>query len=331
MTQARTRLFAATVIASAYAFAAPAQAQTQDCPNRGELDQLYCDRNGDLVADAPTDPKDWKDPDTLVFTYTPVEDPAVYANIFKPFQEELGKCTGKKVVYFQVQSNAAEIEAMRSGRLHVAGFSTGPTGFAVNLAGAVPFAVKGGESGFQGYQLWMLVKADSPYKTLADLKGKKIAHTSPSSNSGNLAPRALFPELGLVPEKDYQVLYSGKHDQSVMGVVSGDYDAAPVASDVYTRMVHRGQVDGNKIRVIYKSETFPTSSFAHAHSLKPELAQKLVQCFTAYRFPDEMKKAFEGADRFVPVTYKDAWAVVRKVADGSGTPFNAATYAKQKQ
>ena len=37
---------------------------------------------------------------------------------------------------------AAEIEAMRSGRLHVGGFSTGPTAFAVNIAGAVPFAIK---------------------------------------------------------------------------------------------------------------------------------------------------------------------------------------------
>jgi len=329
MAKAIPWLFAATLTASAFVFAAPAAAQ-QDCPNRGDLDQLYCDRNGDLVADAPADPKDWKDPDTLVFTYTPVEDPAVYANIFKPFQEHLAQCTGKKVVYFQVQSNAAEIEAMRSGRLHVAGFSTGPTGFAVNLAGAVPFAVKGDERGFQGYQLWMIVKADSAYKSLADLKGKKVAHTSPSSNSGNLAPRALFPELGLTPEKDYQVVYSGKHDQSVMGVLSGDYDAAPVASDVYTRMAHRGQVDESKFRVLYKSETFPTSSFAYSSTLKPELAKKMVQCFTDYRFPDEMKKAFEGADRFVPITYKDAWAVVRKVADGSGTPFNAATYAKQK-
>ena len=33
--------------------AANAQA---DCP-RGDLDKTYCDRNGDLVADAPTDPK----------------------------------------------------------------------------------------------------------------------------------------------------------------------------------------------------------------------------------------------------------------------------------
>lgn len=42
-----------------------------------------------------------------------------------------------------MQSNAAQIEAMRAGRLHVAGFSTGPTAFAVNIAGAVPFAIKG--------------------------------------------------------------------------------------------------------------------------------------------------------------------------------------------
>ena len=31
------------------------------------LDARYTDADGDLVADAPTDPKDWIDPDTLVF------------------------------------------------------------------------------------------------------------------------------------------------------------------------------------------------------------------------------------------------------------------------
>src|ERR1700716_3207510 len=167
-------------------------ALAQECKNRGQLDTLYCDENNDLVADVPTDPKKLKDPTTVVFAYTPVEDPAVYQNAFKPFTEFLAQCTGKRVVYYPVQSNSAEIEAMRSGRLHVAGFSTGPTGFAVNMAGAVPFAAKGTENGPQGYRLLAIVKKDSPYQKLADLKGKRVAHTSPSSNSGNLAPRVLF-------------------------------------------------------------------------------------------------------------------------------------------
>src|SRR5215471_6892613 len=137
--------------AAALALTAPLLASNtaiaQECRNRGQLDALYCDENNDLVADAPTDPRKWKDPSTIVFAYTPVEDPAVYQNVFKPFTEYLAQCTGKRVIYYPVQSNTAEIEAMRSGRLHVAGFSTGPTGFAVNLAGAVPFAAKGTEKG----------------------------------------------------------------------------------------------------------------------------------------------------------------------------------------
>ena len=50
----------------------------EDCP-RGTLDEQYCDRDGDLVADLPIDDSQWVDPDTIIFSYTPVEDPAVYA------------------------------------------------------------------------------------------------------------------------------------------------------------------------------------------------------------------------------------------------------------
>lgn len=316
----RIALFTAATIA-----AAPVLAQ-ENCSNRGDLDALYCDENRDLVADPPKDTRKFKNPSTLVFTYTPVEDPAVYENAFKPFTDYLSKCTAKRVVFYQVQSNAAEIEAMRSGRLHVGGFSTGPTNYAVNLAGAVPFAVKGNAKEWQGYQLIFLVKKDSPYQKLADLKGKKVAHVQPSSNSGNLAPRVLFPKEGLVPDKDYKVLYSGKHDQTVMGVLSGDFDGGPVASDVFKRMVERGQVKAEDFRVIYRSQTFPTSSFAYAHDLEPKLRDTMLKCFYDYRFPPEMQKAFDGADRFFPITYKEHWAIVRQVAEGSGEKFNKAAY-----
>lgn len=314
-------LLAIALIAAAF------QAAAQDaCANRGELDALFCDENRDLVADPPKDARKFKNPSTLVFTYTPVEDPAVYENAFKPFTDHLSKCTGKRVVFYQVQSNAAEIEAMRSGRLHVGGFSTGPTNFAVNLAGAVPFAVKGDARDWQGYQLWMIVRKESAIQKLTDIKGRKVAHVQPSSNSGNLAPRALFPKEGVVPDQDYKVLYSGKHDQSIMGVNSGDFDAAPVASDVFKRMAERGQIKAEDFRVIWKSQVFPTSSFAYAHDLEPKLRDTMLKCFYDYRFPAEMQKAFGGADRFFPITYKEHWAVVRQVAEGSGEKFNKAAF-----
>ena len=232
-------------------------AMAQECKNRGQLDTLYCDENNDLVADVPTDPKKLRDPSTLVFAYTPVEDPAVYQNVFKPLTDFLAQCTGKRVVYYPVQSNSAEIEAMRSGRLHVAGFSTGPTGFAVNMAGAVPFAAKGTEKGPQGYHLLSIVKKDSPYQKLADLKGKRVAHTSPSSNSGHLAPLVLYPPEGLKPNEDYKPLMSGGHDKSALGVASGDYDMAGVASDVFERMITRGTLKADDFRIIFTSPTFP--------------------------------------------------------------------------
>jgi len=102
-----------------------------------------------------------------------------------------------------------------------------------------------------------------------------------------------------------------------------------VASDVLERMIVRGTVKQEQIRVIYKSQVFPTSSFAYAHDLHPDLAKKLVQCFYDFRFTPEMTKEFNGDDRFFPITYQKDWAAVRKVAEETGTPFNKAAYERE--
>jgi len=144
-----------------------------------------------------------------------------------------------------------------------------------------------------------------------------------------MAPLALFPPQGLTPDKDYKILFSGKHDSSVMGVGSGDYDAAAVASDVFHRMGVRGQIKEDDYRIIYRSQKFPTSSFSYAHDLEPKFRDQMLKCFYDYRFTPEMQKTFDGADRFFPVTYLKDWEVVRKVAEGSGEAFNRAAYEKE--
>src|SRR5262245_38760192 len=90
-----------------------------------KLSSRFQDADRNMVADTPSDPTKQVDPNPLIFAYTPMEDPAVYAKVWKGFLEYMEKVTGKKIQLFAVQSNAAQIEAMRAGRLHVAGFNTG--------------------------------------------------------------------------------------------------------------------------------------------------------------------------------------------------------------
>ncbi|MDN3648991.1 phosphate/phosphite/phosphonate ABC transporter substrate-binding protein [Reinekea marina] len=292
-----------------------------DC-ERGDLDKMYCDANGDLVADLPTSSSEWQNPKTLIFAYTPVEDPAIYADIWQPFIDHLEKVTDKKVRFFAVQSNAAQVEAMRSGRLHIAGFSTGPTPFAVNLAGAVPFALMGGSEGQFGYTLQVFTHKDSDIYKVTDLKGKRIAHTSPTSNSGNLAPKALFPEMGVTPGEDYEIVYSGSHDQSMLGVVAKDYDAAPVASEVVERMAARGLYNEEDVRLVWESDRFPTTSYNYAHNLHPDLVEKIREAFYTFEFKGTaLGEEFAGVETFIPITYKENWKVIRTIQRSNGVTY----------
>ena len=72
----------------------PLAAYAEDC-RRGTLDKAYCDEDLDLVADLPQDESKWVNPSTIIFTYTPVEDPAVYANIWDGFVRHMSKTSVK--------------------------------------------------------------------------------------------------------------------------------------------------------------------------------------------------------------------------------------------
>ncbi len=287
----------------------------EDCPpdQRGELDHYYCDRDGDLVADRPAEESKWIDPDTLIFSYTPVLGPVVYEDMWYDFLDHLASVTGREVRYYTVEYYTAQIQAMRAGRLHVAGISTGPTPFAVNLAGYVPFAIMGGEDGRFGYTLQVYVHADSDIHSMEDLRGRRVAHVTETSNSGHQAPMALFPREGVSPGEDYEIEFSGSHAASALGVISGEYDAAPVASEVVDRMAQRGQFSKDEIRIIYETDPFPTTSYGYAHNLHPELAEKIREAFFTYEFAGTPLGEEFQVDGFIPISYKDDWEIIRTI------------------
>jgi phosphonate transport system substrate-binding protein len=295
-----------------------AQPQPQDCP-RGALDSRFCDRDGDLVADAPTDPRQLVDPPVLVFAYTPVEDPAVYRTVWQEFMDHLARTTGKRVQFFAVQSNAAQIEAMRAGRLHVAGFNTGGNPLAVNCAGFVPFAMMASNDGRFGYEMEIIVQAGGPIQRIEDLRGRLVAFTSETSNSGFKAPSALLEsQFGLVAGRDFRTAFSGRHDNSIIGVANRDYDAAAIANSVLQRMVARNAVDQTRLRSIYRSQSFPTTGYGHAHNLHPDLARRVREAFFSFNWEGtglarEFNSAEPPQERFIPITYREHWAVIRQI------------------
>jgi len=288
----------------------------QDCP-RGALDARFCDADGDLVADTPSDAGKLVDPPVLIFAYTPVEDPAVYAKVWDGFLAHMQKLTGKRVQFFPVQSNAAQIEAMRAGRLHIAGFNTGSNPLAVNCAGLVPFAMMAHADDSFGYEMEIITYPGSGVNKVEDIKGKTMAFTSQTSNSGFKAPSALLKaEFNMLAGTDFKPTFSGKHDNSILGVANKDYPAASIANSVLKRMISRGVVKEGQVKSIYKSQTFPTTGYGHVYNLKPELAAKVKEAF--FSFPWEgsaLKAEFEksGEAKFIPITYKKHWDVIRKI------------------
>ena len=248
-----SQLALAAVLAAGFAVSSGGAVQAQDC-ERGALDARYCDSDGNLVADTPSDPGQLVDPDTLIFAYTPVEDPAVYREAWADFLTHMEEVTGKKVQFFPVQSNAAQIEAMRSGRLHVAGFNTGSNPLAVNCAGFVPFTIMAGLDGSFGYEMEIITHPDSGIDSVEGIKGRTLAFTSPTSNSGFKAPSALLKsEFDMLAERDFTPTFSGKHDNSILGVANKDYDAASIANSVKARMIKRDVVKDEDLIVLYKS------------------------------------------------------------------------------
>jgi phosphonate transport system substrate-binding protein len=294
-----------------------------DRPVTNKLSDQFADADGDMVADAPTDASKLVDPPKLVFCYVAVEDPSEHEKQWKPFCDHLSKVTGKPVEYLPVKSSDEQLKALRDGQLHVTGFNSGSVPFAVNVCGFVPIA-RIPTSEQAGTHVEIIVPADSPIQSYTDLRDKKytIAFTEPNSNTGYKAPMVLLhADYGIDPERDYLFRTTNDHKVSIEGVANKQYQAAAVAGDVLAREESRGAIKKNQYRTIYKSESFPSAALGYAYNLKPELAAKVKEAILSFDMKGselEQELAPVSQSTFIPVVYKNDWALIRRIDDACG-------------
>ena len=207
------------------------------------------------------------------------------------------------------------IDGIASGKVQLAQVNPGLVPQLVAAGQPTPFAVPGNKATGKrnSYLLLLIARVDSPYKEPKDLIGKKIAHSTPTSNSGNLAPRALFPAIGLVPDKNYEVVFSNGHERSVTGVMHGFYPAAAVASDLYQRMVLKGDVKGSSIRTLWESAPFMTETWTLGKSASPDVQNRVQKCSYAYSFSPKLKQLLPGNDTMLPINFERDFATVMEV------------------
>ncbi|CAI1899513.1 phosphonate ABC transporter substrate-binding protein [Serratia fonticola] len=147
----------------------------------------------------------------------------------------------------------------------------------------------------RGYHSVVVVKADSPYKKLEDLKGKSFGFADPDSTSGFLVPNQVFKkQFGGTPDNKYNnffssVTFSGGHEQDVLGVLNGQFEGAVTwasmigdyntgyTSGAFNRMIRMDHPDLMKqIRIIWQSPLIPNGPILVSNSLPADFKAKVV-------------------------------------------------------
>ena len=287
----------------------------------------FVDNDGDLIADI-SDRRvgAWSIPDTLIFAYTPVEDPAVYAEVWQEFLDHNDRDDrqGSPVLPGPVERRTARSHAGRPAPCR--GLQTPvPTQSRSHARVFRPFAMMAAEDGSFGYEMEIITYPGSGIEEVADISGRTLAFTSETSNSGFKAPSALLKsEFGMEPETDYTPAFSGAHDNSILGVANKDYDAAAIANSVKARMIEREVVSEDQLVVIYTSQTFPTTGYGVAHNLHPDLQEKIQEAFFSFDWEGtKLQEEFStsGEAQFIPITFQEDWAVIRQIDEANGVSY----------
>ena len=277
--------------------------------------------------------QDWKAKyHELTFAVIPAENASGVTERWTPFVDYLSKELGVKVNLRIANDYAAVIEGQRSGYIQIASY--GSASFArARLTGVKTdaFANDINLDGSTGYYSVLFVNAKSPYKTIADLKGKNLGLVDPNSTSGNNVPRFELNKAGIPSAEGYfgKVVYAGSHENAVLALAQGTVDVAANQwtndnDSTLSQMLHKGMLktaDGapmkkDDFRIIHTSAQIPNGPYAYNSDLPDDLKAAIVKAFS--EAPEKDKAAFtrlaDGQKKgFHPATTKDWDATIELV------------------
>lgn len=262
----------------------------------------------------------------LTFAFQPQENPEGLMPDAKKLAEFVSKQTGYDVEVMVPSSYAAVVEAMRGGNAQVAYFSGWPYLKAHMMADASLLLVEE-RNGQPFYHSQWYVQKDSKIEKLSDLKGKKIAFTSPTSTSGFLFPYAELIKQEVVEQgQDLNkvfgnVFFAGGYEAALKSVASGKVDAA-AASD-YALELYLTPEEQEKVRVLTKMGPVPTHGFAVRADMKPEVREKVKNALLELNKDEnkELLKSVYGAEKLVERSHGDHVMALQEAQDMVGTEY----------
>ena len=151
----------------------------------------------------------------------------------------------------------------------------------------------------------IVVRDDSPIRTLADLAGKRFAFGDDQSTIGRFLSQAELVQAGVLGRDLAHWQYLERHDIVFKAVEIGDYDAGALHADTFNELSEKA---ATKLRVLHAFDNVPKPWIARAE-LDPRISAALRKSLLAMKDPAVLKSL--KVPGFVPSADKD-FDVVRK-------------------